>query len=75
MRLLFIDNHNAYDSVNRKKLYDKIMRKNILYEWELELLKFIHHNVVIKVGKYECRTTTGVPQGLKSSPSLYNIYA
>ena len=63
--MTFIDFTNAYDSVNRSKLYKILKEKNILLKHEIDIIKFIHSNLKVTIGKFGCSTTTGVPQGLK----------
>ncbi len=57
------------------KLYEFLERKNVLPPEMLQLLMFIHQELRIGVGR-EARmsTTTGVPQGLTTSPLLFNLY-
>lgn len=49
-------------------------RKKILKPSSLELLKFIHRNLRISIGGREVTTSRGVPQGLATSPALFDIY-
>jgi len=51
-KLLFIDVKSAYDSVNRTKLYDILVKKSVLSIGSLQLLKFIHCKMNIKLGNY-----------------------
>jgi hypothetical protein len=37
------------------------------------MLKFIHGNVAVKFGNEKSSMSTGVPQGLTTSPTLFNI--
>ena len=74
MFLLFLDLKSAYDLVNRTMLYGIIKNQNILDAKELQMLKFFHSNMVIKLGNSICYTETGVPQGSAVSPLLFNIY-
>lgn len=74
LRMFFIDLSNAYDSIERTKLYEILRKKQILNNEEIQLIKFIHSNLTLTIGKEKTKTTTGVPQGMKSSPMLFNIF-
>ena len=65
---------NAYNSINRDILYDKIKKKQALDDKYLQLLKFLHQNSRVKLGTKETGTTCGVPQGFLTSPISFNIY-
>ena len=75
IKILFVDFKSAYDNVKREKLYEILKDKNILNDVDIKLLKFIHSNLVITIGNESTKTNKGVPQGLTTSPLLYNIYA
>ena len=70
----FIDLKSAYNRVNLTQLYEITQRKRILNDEKLQLLKFIHANIRVTLGQHECRTTTGVPQGLTTSPACFNVF-
>jgi len=72
--LLFLDMSSAYDNVTIKHVYKYLEENKVLTADELKLLKFIHSNITIKMGKVQCKTEKGVPQGLCTSPMLWNIY-
>lgn len=72
--LLFLDFSSAYDTINRKLLYQRLKDKQVLADEEIEIIKFIHSNIRIKLGGKKCHTETGVPQGLMSSPILFNVF-
>jgi hypothetical protein len=40
----------------------------------MEMLRFIHGNIKIVGEWYEVKSNRGLPQGLTSSPQLFNIY-
>ena len=65
---------SAYDNIIRKKVYKFIKKHKILTKNELKLLKFIHSNIKIQVGNKCCKTSRGAPQGLSTSPLIWNIY-
>jgi hypothetical protein len=73
--VLFVDFKAAYDTVDRNILYEKLRRKNILNEREIQLLKFLHDNMKIQIGEITVNSSRGVPQGMISSPMLFNIYS
>lgn len=52
--LVFIDFSSAYDCINRKILYDLILEKGILNVEQLEIIKFIHSSISIKLGGISC---------------------
>jgi hypothetical protein len=72
--VIFIDFKSAYDSVTRQKLGEMLLRKRILSHQKLRILEFIHHNLRVSLGTNEVTTSRGVPQGLTTSPLLFNIY-
>lgn len=72
--LIFIDFSQAYDTINREKLYRRLNDRKILPVCKIQLIQFIHENLVIKLGNKTCKTERGVPQGLMTSPMLFNIY-
>ena len=71
---VFFDISNAYDTVDREKLFEILVSKKVLADAELEVLKFIFDNLSIKLGKHIYKPTRGLPQGLSISPLLFNIY-
>lgn len=72
--MIFIDLSSAYDRVNRKILYWILEQKEILNIEERQIIKFLHSNISVKVGSQQCKTERGVPQGLMTSPMLFNIF-
>jgi hypothetical protein len=70
----FIDLKAAYNRVDLGKLYHVMEAKQILPTKLLDLLKFLHANITVTYGTERCSTTTGVPQGLTTSPACFNIY-
>ncbi len=60
--------------LKRAILYDVIKRKLILGELELQLLIYLHENLTITIGNEEFKINRGVPQGMSSSPVLFNIF-
>lgn len=51
-----------------------LLDKKVMVEEQIRLLKFIHTNLRISLGGKEVSTSKGVPQGLTSSPPLFNTY-
>ena len=72
--LLFIDFKAAYDRVKRSLLYHILERDEILNNNEIQLIKWVHQKVIIKMGKYQTETYRGLPQGSSVSPLLFNIF-
>jgi hypothetical protein len=70
---LFIDFSSAYDRVDRRILYNALEKRNVLDKPKLDLLKFIHKHMNVRIGSRSCHTTNGVPQGLTSSPACFDI--
>ncbi len=65
----------AYDSVDREILYQRLERTKALSEQQVSLLKFIYNNIRITLGNSTITTSKGVPQGLCTSPILFNLYS
>jgi hypothetical protein len=51
-----------------------LTKERILNNEEVKLLKFIHSNIRIEMGLKSITTSKGVPQGLTTSPLLFDIY-
>jgi retron-type reverse transcriptase len=51
-----------------------LIKKRILTKEEVKLLEFIHSNIRIEMGSKSVTTSKGVPQGLTTSPLLFDIY-
>jgi len=71
--LLFIDYQNAFNSINRKKLFDEFKRRNILEENEANFLLWLYSNQIIQCEDSTIQTLFGVPQGGINSPILFNF--
>jgi hypothetical protein len=41
----------------------------------MELIKFLHANMTVKIGNETTTINKGVPQGFSTSPQLFNIFA
>ena len=67
---LLIDFKSAYNTVNRQRLYEIMLKKNILPPEEIEFLKILHDNLYF-VGKDKRRVflQNGVHQGSPISPA------
>lgn len=72
---LFIDFSSAYDRVDRHLLYSALQDRGILTPRSLQLTRFILSNLKVRMGNYEVPVSNGVPQGLLTSPMLFNIFA
>jgi len=68
------DFSSAYDTVNRDLLRTRLQNLEILNKNQLDLLDFIHYNIRVRIGETQITTSRGVPQGLTSSPILFDIY-
>jgi len=71
--LLFIDYQAAYNSIDRKRLFDEIKKRNILNKDEADFLLWLYSNQSIKLENSEVTTKFGVPQGGINSPILFNF--
>lgn len=49
--IFFLDLQNAYNSVDRDRLYKKLEVKGLFDGWKMDLLKFIHYNSRVRLGK------------------------
>lgn len=72
--ILLIDFASAFDTIDRRRLYDVIVTRNVLPPDMMKLLLFIHTNSRVQLGAYTMQTLKGVPQGSLMSPLLFNIY-
>ena len=71
---LFVDFSSAYDRVDRNHLYAFLESRRILPPHVLQLLKFLHSRLSFSLNGISCRSTNGVPQGMTSSPMLFDIF-
>ena len=74
----YIDFRKCFDSVNRGKLFEKLMDKNIPQHF-CSIIDYIYRNTryFIRSGSYLAEpftTSTGVPQGCKISSILFSLY-
>ena len=72
--MLFIDFKSAYDLVDRHKLYQILKKKQILNNSEIQLIKFLHQNSVISLGKSKCVTKPEYPKEVEY-PHFFLIYS
>jgi len=71
---LFVDFSNAYNMVPHKLLFEKLRKKQVLPEEEIQFLEQIYARIKIKVGKHCIKPNRGVAQGSILSPALFNIF-
>ena len=71
--ILFIDFRKAFDSVDREKLYRKLINFGIPDD-VVVTIKDIHASSTINVKENKYRVDCGVPQGSPMSPFLFDIY-
>jgi len=74
----FIDLRKAYDSINRKKLFQKLKNLHICPTLLKLLAKYyLNTSTVVRDDEWYgiiTASTTGLPQGAISSPILFNLY-
>jgi hypothetical protein len=51
--LFFIDFKNAYNSINREKLYWLLENYHGISNEKIEIIKFLHYNNKVKLGEVE----------------------
>jgi hypothetical protein len=73
--LIFIDYKSAYNTVNRKILYERVKKKNILNADELSFLECLHSHIHYECNNEKFFLDNGVPQGSMTSPALFDIYS
>ncbi len=71
--LIFIDFKQAYNSINMKVLYEKMIHDKILEKDKLTFLFEIYSRLRIHLGNYSYKPQNGVPQGGINSPILFNF--
>ena len=60
MTIIFIDLKSAYNTVNRKKLYEIMKKKEILLDTEVDFLEKIHDSIFFKVNGKKYYFNNGV---------------
>jgi len=73
--IIFIDFKSAYNTVNRERLFQIVQNLTIFSNDEIAFLKLILDKLYFKTQngeKYYFKN--GVPQGMSTSPALFNIY-
>ena len=60
--------------VPHKLLFEKLRRKKVLPEEEIEFIEQIYARLRIRVGKHIIRPNRDVAQGSIISPALFNIF-
>ncbi|KAL4477946.1 hypothetical protein ABPG72_013354 [Tetrahymena utriculariae] len=75
MSVLFIDLKQAYNTINRQKLFNIMSNKNILSAVEIDFLSKLYDSLYFETadGKKH-HMKNGVQQGSVLSPILFNIY-
>ena len=71
---LFVDFKSAYNTVNRERLYEIVLRNNILTQEECDFLRIIHSRLYFLSQGKKFYFKNGVHQGSPISPALFNIY-
>lgn len=76
MSVLYIDLKSAYNTVDRKKLFEVIRLRNILEPAELSFLEALYNSIYYKSSQPTEKhfLLNGLPQGSILSPLLFNIY-
>ena len=69
-----MDFSNAYNTVDRGRIYQIIRAKGILTSDETEFLKAMHDRVYFYTPSKEYKFRNGVHQGSPLSPALFNLY-
>ena len=71
---LFIDFSNAYNSIPHSLLFQKLRKKKVLEENEIEFLEQLYARYRLRIGKTRIQSNKGVAQGSIISPALFNIF-
>ena len=74
--MIYVDFKAAYHKVDRKILFYKLRKLNVLNEKLLTFLKWIWNSLIVQISPTEQakEIQLGLPQGSAISPALFNIY-
>ena len=71
--VIFFDFRQAFNSINRKRLFRRIEEEQILSPDETQFLEWLYNNQVISMENSEFTPLCGVPQGGSNSPLLFDF--
>jgi hypothetical protein len=75
---MFLDLRKAYDSVDRKLLFEILLNRARNNPLKLKLVELMfqlyHKNMMVYDQSISIKANKGVPQGSSVSPSLFNLY-
>lgn len=72
--VLFLDFSNAFNSVQRDRLYAHLGRLDVLRGDEVSYLKGLHDQLTLVCGKHSFHPRNGLVQGSMISPLLFDLY-